>query len=103
MTWIVSMHSGGGSMVEGAYPVLAISCPNKTVAERLERAFGEWVDRHPDTYVRDEWWSQAFEAPDWTTFRRTDPQLLQALSAQGGDMVIDAGSALNNLYKEHYS
>lgn len=62
MTWILTVHSGGGSMVEAADPVWACSFgTDEKTAREWENMIGEIIARHSDPQVRQEWWPVLFE------------------------------------------
>lgn len=58
--WIVSVHNGGGSMAEAATPVLAFILGDAADAEHLERRINTRIEASPNSYIRDEWWAEAY-------------------------------------------
>jgi len=58
--WVVTIHSGGGSMVEAADPLLAILVPSEQVATSVVEKFHQVIEHYPDDFVRREWWATCF-------------------------------------------
>lgn len=62
--WIVALHSGGGSTVEAADPIFAVSYAAETDARAADDMLGKVIMSHPDPYVRQEWFTTLFEVHD---------------------------------------
>lgn len=65
--WVITVHSGMGSMVEGANPRLVFSAPTEADAKAIEDLLNKYIRRHPDVMIRNEFWAQRYEIPTFQT------------------------------------
>lgn len=58
---LVTLHDGGGSMVEAAAPVQVFGPYDDTLATAVVDALHQWIGQHPDSDVQQDWWAQVIE------------------------------------------
>lgn len=90
---LVTLHDGGGSMVEAAQPVAAFGPFTSDEANKIVKYGHKLLAQHPDDHIRRECWLQTIPyamAPTVSTMPDGTPVPV-------GHQAVDVGAMLNAL------
>ena len=103
MAFVVSVHSGGGSMVEAADPMVAILVKDEATAKKVQKVASDWVDHHKDQYVRQECWATYFPVVELNSAPQvSSAEVRDQMGAKPHESVVDLGALLDKAYEENY-
>lgn len=99
MTWVLTVHNGGGSMLEASEPEWACTIANEAVAKQVHKALSDALTGH--AYSDEDYWVnliEVHEAKDYAIPVASAQQIAQAgVTVPPGQTAYDFGKLVEML------